>query len=110
MLQSLAQFRVASWTPEQSHILDGDDRLSGKGFEETDLLLCERADLQAADMNRPDGNSLAQQRRRERRPNADTSGEARWKIILWHCCQVINVKGLPVNYSSSRYMITVYWN
>ena len=95
---------------EQPHVLDGDDGLCCKGFKQFDLLLGERADLQAADMNRPDGNSLAQQRCGEHRPNADTSGEARWKVILWHCCQVINVKGLPVNYGSSGYMLPVYWN
>ena len=44
------------------------------------------------------------------RPNADTSGEPRWKVILWHCCQVIDVKGLTVNYSSGGYILTVYWN
>jgi hypothetical protein len=61
-------------------------------------------------MNRPDGNSLAQQRRGQHRPNADTSGESRWKVTLWHCCQVIDVKGSPVNYGSGGYMVTDYWN
>ena len=45
---------------EQPDVLDGDDGLVGESFEQFDLLLGERADLHAADMNRPDGNSLAQ--------------------------------------------------
>ena len=61
---------------EQPHVLDGDDGLGGKGFEKFDLLLGERADLHAADMNRPDRNSLAQQRRGKHRPNTETSGVA----------------------------------
>src|SRR5262245_41358397 len=111
MLQGFAQFCVALLDLfEKADVLDGDDGLRGKGLKQFDLLLGERADLQAADMNRPDGNSLAQQRRGERCPNADTSGEARWKVILWHCCQVINVKGLPANNGSGGYILTVYWN
>ena len=61
-------------------------------------------------MNRADGNSLPQHRRGEHRPNADTSGETRWKVTFWHCCQVINVKGSPVNYGSGGYRVTVDWN
>ena len=39
MLQRLAQFRVALLQfLEQSDVLDGDDRLVGKGFEQRDLL------------------------------------------------------------------------
>ena len=61
MLQGLAQFCVALLQFfEQPDILDGDHSLSGKGFEQFNLLFCERPDLHAADMNRPDGNSLAQ--------------------------------------------------
>src|SRR5262245_18985677 len=38
MLQCLAQFRVALLKLfEQTHVLDGDDRLVGKGFEKFDL-------------------------------------------------------------------------
>ena len=46
MLQRLAQFRVALLQFfEQPHVLDGDDRLIGESFEESDLLVCERSDL-----------------------------------------------------------------
>src|SRR5215470_496174 len=39
MLQSVTQLRVAlSDLFEQSHVLDGDDRLIGKSFEKCDLL------------------------------------------------------------------------
>jgi hypothetical protein len=91
---------------EQPHVLDSDDGLRREGFKQLDLLLGERPDLYAADLNRPDGNSLAQQRRSQYRPNPDPSGEARWKVALWHCCQVIDVKGSAVNYGSAGYRIT----
>ena len=43
MLQRFAQFRVAlAEFLEQPHVLDGDDRLVGEGFEERDLLVGER--------------------------------------------------------------------
>ena len=41
---------------EQPHVLDGDHGLVGEGFEQLDLLLGERADLVAADMNVPMGS------------------------------------------------------
>ena len=59
MLQGLAQFCIALLDLlEQPHVLDGDYGLIGEGFEQCDLLFCERADLHAADMNRADRNSL----------------------------------------------------
>src|SRR5262245_60505960 len=39
---------------KQPHVLDGDDRLVGKGFEQRDLIISERTDLLAADRNNPD--------------------------------------------------------
>src|SRR5690348_15801981 len=107
MLQRFAQLRVALLDfLKQPHVFNCYDGLRGKSFQQLDLLLGERADLQAAYMNSTDGNSPAQHRRGEHRPNADTSGEARCKFIFWHCCEVINMKGLPVEYGSGRYMVT----
>src|SRR5262249_37929957 len=61
MLQCFPQFCIALLDLlKHPHVLDGDDGLSRESFEQFDLLLGERADLRAADMNRPDGNSLAQ--------------------------------------------------
>ena len=69
MLQGFAQFCIAFLQfLEQPHILDGDHSLIGEGFKQFDLLFGERADLHAADMNRPDGNSLAQKWRGQHRP------------------------------------------
>ena len=46
MLQRLAQFRVALLQFfEQPHVLDGDDRLVGEGFEQCDLLVGKRMNL-----------------------------------------------------------------
>ena len=54
MLQRLAQFRVALLDfLEQAHVLDGDDRLVGEGFEQLDLLVGERPDLQSANDESP---------------------------------------------------------
>jgi hypothetical protein len=92
---------------EQPHVLDGDHGLGCEGFKQFDLLVRERADLHAADLNRPDGSCLAQQRRGKHGPNSETSAEARWKVTLWHCCQVIDAKGSAVNYGSAGYRITV---
>ena len=43
---------------EQPHVLDGDHRLVGEGFEQRDLLVGERTDLRAANHDRPDRNAL----------------------------------------------------
>ena len=49
MLQGLAQFGVALLHFfEQPDVLNGDHGLGGKGFEQADLLLGERADFRAA--------------------------------------------------------------
>ena len=64
MLQRLAQFRVALLDFfEQPHVLDGDHRLIGEGFKQIDLPVGERTDFLAANIDRPDRNTLAQQRR-----------------------------------------------
>src|SRR5688500_4760299 len=111
MFQRFTQLSVAFLDFfEEAHVLDGDNRLRSKSFKQFDLFLGERAHLQAAYMNRPDRNSLAQQRCGEDCPNADTSGEARCKFILWDCCEVFNMKGLSVNYSSRGYVLTIHWN
>src|SRR5262249_44402652 len=48
MLQRLAQFGVALLQfLEQSHVLDGDDRLSGKGLKQFDLSFCEWTNLRS---------------------------------------------------------------
>ena len=47
MLQRLTQLRVALLEFfEQPHVLNGDNRLIGKSFEERDLIVCKRAELQ----------------------------------------------------------------
>src|SRR5215470_898036 len=64
MLQGLTQFRVALLDLlEQSHVLDGDDGLVGKGFEKGDLLFGERTDLQTSNEDRSGGNASSEQGR-----------------------------------------------
>ena len=72
MLQRLAQFCVALLEFfEQPHVLDGDHGLVGEGFEKSDLLFGEWADLRSADVNCPDRNTFAQQRRGQNSADAD---------------------------------------
>src|SRR5262249_13780827 len=44
---------------EQPHVLDGDDGLVGKGFEQADLFLGKWAHLESPDDDRSDGRLLA---------------------------------------------------
>src|SRR5215831_16385882 len=102
MLQSLAQFRVALLEfLKQPHIFDGDDGLVSKGFEQGNLLVGEGSNFQSANRYRSNGNVFAQQRRDKHCTNADTSGIARWEIVLRLCGKVMNVNGLPVNNRST---------
>ena len=43
---------------EQPHVLDGDHRLVGEGFEQRDLLVGERSDFRATNHDGPDGQRL----------------------------------------------------
>src|SRR5262249_3278280 len=54
LLQGLAQL------VEQPRVLDGDDRLIGKGFEKRDLLISKRIDDGTSKQDRPDRFPLAQ--------------------------------------------------
>ena len=59
MLQGLAQFSVAlAEFLEQAHVLNGDHRLVGEGFEKRDLLIGKWSNLLSTNYNYPDRNSL----------------------------------------------------
>src|SRR5205823_12200797 len=51
---------------EEADVLDGDDRLVGKGLEQPDLTVGERSHLCPGDEDPADGTAFAQQRYRER--------------------------------------------
>ena len=62
MLQRLAQFCVALLEfLEQAHVLDGDDGLIGKGFEQSNLLVRKRTNFGSSILILPDRNSFSQQ-------------------------------------------------
>ena len=64
MLQRLAQLRVALLDlSEQPDVFDRNHRLSGKSFKQCDLLVGERTDFLAANIECADRVTLAQQRR-----------------------------------------------
>ena len=61
MLQGFAQLGIALLDLlEQSHVLDGDDRLISERLEQLDVFLREGADFRAAYRNSPDRNILTQ--------------------------------------------------
>ncbi len=64
MFQGFTQFRVAlaRVSLNKPHVLDGDHRLIGKGFQQRDLLLRKRADFRAANEDSPDCNPFTEQR------------------------------------------------
>ena len=41
------------------------------------------------------------------RPNAETSGEPRWEVVLCLSRKVVYVNDLPVDHGSAGYIITV---
>jgi hypothetical protein len=58
----LAQFCVALLQfLEQSYVLDGDNRLIGKSFEKSDLLVCEWIGYSTSNKNGPNRNLFAQE-------------------------------------------------
>jgi hypothetical protein len=61
LLQGLGEITVTNFEfLEQAHVLDCDDRLVGKGFEERNLLLRERTDFCTAERNHSDGDIFTQ--------------------------------------------------
>src|SRR5262249_32001194 len=68
LLQRLAQIvRALTQLVEQPRVLDGDDRLGGKGFDEPDLLVVERGHIAVHGANHADHRAVADQWRRDLR-------------------------------------------
>ena len=70
---------------EQPHVLDGDHGLVGEGLEKSDLLVGERSDFRAANVDHSDRNTFAQQRR------------ASTVRVPWVCCRALVVRKLGVD-------------
>src|SRR5262249_41442009 len=103
MLQGLAQFRIALLDfLEEPHILDGDDRLVGEGFEEFDLFFSKRSNFLAADCDHSDRNTLSQQWRTKcsSHPRNWLSGLIVGELRQL-CCNVMNVYRLAVDHGSA---------
>ena len=56
---------------EQADVLDRDDRLVGKCFEQGDLLIRKRPNFRAANMNHANGTPFAHERSCQRCSNTD---------------------------------------
>ena len=104
MLQRLAQFCVALLEfLKQPNVLDGDDRLIGKGFKKRDLLISERTNFRAANHDRADGNAFSKQRHGKNRARP---------LICWRLAiqetqyrarrDVMNMNCFPVEHGSPR--------
>ena len=105
MFQGFAQFRIALLDLlEQAHVLDSDHGLVGEGLQQFDLFIGEWPDLSSANMNDPDGQAFAKQRRREYRANAAwwllTSHRFR-KLCLRLYRDVTDMNRLPVEYRAT---------
>ena len=89
---------------EQADVLDGDHGLVGEGLEQRDLLIAERTNLRPTNVNRPDGNSFAQQWSRE------TGTSSRYllnrlgirKLVINLCQKISDMNRLPINDSPAQ--------
>ena len=95
---------------EESHILDGDDRLVGKGLEKLDLLVGEGLGLLAAHHDRPERDPFTQERCGERRPVAEPSREGSpfRKLGLIRLSKVPNMDGLPIHHCPTGYRTAIH--
>ena len=93
---------------EEAGVLDGDDGLGGEGLEELDLLVGERAELHAAEENRPDRHSLAEQGSGERGPVAEPLGVGRaLRELGAGRGEIVHVDDLPIDDGSPRHPVAV---
>src|SRR5262245_29351712 len=113
MLQGLSQFCVSLLDLlEQSDILDSDDSLVGKGFEQSNLLVRERPDLPSQDQDSANGNAFTKQRCRKRRAMSPAllEGLRFGKFDFNFSEEVMHVNCLTVGYGSARYIATGDWS
>ena len=94
---------------EQSDVLDRYHRLGGEGFQQRDLFVREWSHFPAANQNRPNGNSFAQQRRGKRGAVAEAQCEllAFREFGYRRCRQVMDMDGLPVDHRASGHPVPV---
>src|SRR5262249_25248283 len=109
MFQGLTEFGVALLDLlEQAHVFNRDHCLVGEGFKESDLFVCERPNLGAADRNSSNRNTFSQQRHDKHCPSASPLlgrlGAPKVGITL--CCEIIHVHCLSVNYGPTGWPVS----
>src|SRR5262245_22501970 len=112
LAQRLAEIRIAFLQfLEQSHVLDGNYGLVGKGLEKRDLLVCKWANFSTTNHNGPNRNILSKQRRSKNSPSTSASLEflRLWKLSIKLGRHIMNVNGLPVDDGSAPY-VTSRWS
>ena len=94
----------------KANIFNSDDSLIRERLKQRDLLVSERTDLSAANKNRSDGYSLAQQRRCQGRASTGHGLNvfAAGKFALHFYGHVTNVDGLLIDNSSARNPVAIY--
>ena len=96
---------------EQPHVLDGDDRLVGEGFEKPNLLFSERFHFCTPDENRSDGNTFSEKWCAEHGAAPITGGTRfrEWKFLVQVCLYIVNMDEPSVDHGSTGDRMTVYW-
>ena len=88
---------------EQPDVLDRDHRLVGKGFEESDLLIGERANIGPTNVNHSNGDTLTHQW--DRKAGTRACGLPKSfgfrELSINFCCNIFDVNRLAVNNGSA---------
>src|SRR6476661_5242919 len=92
---------------EQSHVLNGDDRLIGEGLEECDLLIREGTYFGSANLNRADCYAFTKQRRNKNTPDIIAAKGVRRKF---RACHVVDVDCLPIDHGSPDWEAAGQWS
>src|SRR5262245_41530920 len=93
---------------EQADVLDGNDRLVGKGLEQADLSLTERAAFQSADMNDADRDALTEQGCGKR--SAHLFGHPSIRELIQRRLNVVDVDRPPIQHYTTDVPRSGYWS
>src|SRR5262245_46915346 len=103
MIERLREVAVARLQLlEQPHVLDGDDGLVGEGLKQGDLLVRERIDLGAAELDSTDRFPFTQEGNGQRRAMTELASEgAAFRILLRLGLEISHLYGSPLEDGAS---------
>src|SRR5262245_15657964 len=112
MLKGFPQFCIALLNLfEQSHVLDGDHSLVGKGLEKSNLLVRERTDLQTSNKNHSDGNAFSEQ-------GCGKDGSKAYQLLVrfglrelgfQYCRNIMNMDCFPIDHRTTTECTSAQW-